>query len=65
MKKQYMGIDQHGQTYLFLTHPRKDLQKRLPGKIRKMYVDPGFHVGYAVGNLWVRVYELRPFKESI
>lgn len=67
----YMGIDQYGQTYHGLTHPRKDLIERTGYQhVSKMYVDgtdgETYHVGYVVGPLWVSIYAVEPvrIKES-
>jgi hypothetical protein len=66
MNKTYMAIDQYGNTYHNLTHPHKDLMERLGCKhANKMYVDrkgEAVHIGYVIGNLWLTVYEVRPFK---
>ena len=61
-----MAIDQYGQTFHGLTNPRKDLCDRL-GKAHaeKMYVETkdgkSRHVGYVIGGLWLRLYEVRPW----
>jgi hypothetical protein len=63
MKKQYMGIDQYGQTYHRLNHPRKDLLDRLGYKgAQKIYQDAtegARHVGYVIGGLWISLYEVK------
>ena len=73
MKKQenqYMAIDQYGQTYHGLTHPRKDLLERLGrSHADKMYVDTKSgdiaHVGYVIGGLWLTLYTVAPFAKII
>jgi hypothetical protein len=70
MKKvnRYIGIDQHGQTFRNLRHPRKDLCNLLGRKhIQKMYVDApngeARHIGYVVSGLWITVYALTQLDE--
>jgi hypothetical protein len=69
MKKTYMAIDQYGQTYHGLNHPRKDLMERIGSKhVEKMYVDgkdgiPCF-VGYVIGGLWLSLYEVNPIRKA-
>lgn len=67
-RKMYMAVDQYGNTVHGLRHPRKELAKRFPGHVAKMYEDDADgnaqHVGYVVGTLWFAVYEVRPFKEN-
>ena len=65
--KRYMAIDQYGETLHGLTHPRKDLLKRLGRKsAEKMYLDKddgsSVHVGYIVGDSWFTLYEVTPFE---
>lgn len=74
--KRYMGIDQWGNTFHNLRHPRKDLLKKLGANSAKpMYVDtPGGgvkQVGYVVpvpgerGNEhWVNIYEVCDWKPA-
>lgn len=67
MDKTYMAIDQYGQTYHDLTHPRKDLCERLYNKhYSKIYIDDSKgnaqHVGYEIGGHWCTVYQVLPFK---
>ncbi len=65
--KVFMGVDQYGNTYHGLIHPRKDLIDRT-GKqhVSKMYVDnkagESFHIGYVVGPFWVTLYEVSPVR---
>jgi hypothetical protein len=64
----YMGIDQYGQTYHGLTHPRRDLLERLGRqKANKMYVDTtqgdARHVGYVIAGLWITIYRVLPWKK--
>ena len=64
MSTQYMAIDQYGQTYHGLTHPRRDLLNRLGRKhAAKMYLDKKDgttkHVGYIVAGLWLVIYHVK------
>lgn len=56
MKKQYIAIDQYGQTWKNLEHPRKDLMERIGcSHAEKMYID----------GVWLNIYEITPMmKES-
>ena len=68
--KTYMAIDQYGQTYHGLVHPRKDLMERLYNKhAQKMYSDKAdgsaCHVGYVIGGHWLKLYKVTPFKRRI
>ena len=61
----YMAIDQYGNTYHGLEHPRKDLLKRLGcTHAEKMYQDKKdgttVHVGYVIGGLWLTLYSVEP-----
>lgn len=61
----YMAIDQYGQTYHGLEHPRKDLLEKLGAShAEKMYVDKkgggAAHVGYVIRGLWLTLYEITP-----
>lgn len=63
----YMAVDQYGETYHALIHPRKDLVKRIGVKhVSKMYVDGKdgqvFHVGYVIGGHWLTLYKVEPFR---
>ena len=65
----YMGIDQYGNHFHGLTHPRKDLIDKLGGSsASKMYVDmkdgSTKHVGYVVNTHWVTLYEVKPFERG-
>ena len=59
----YMGIDQYGQHYDGLKHPRKDLLATL-GRTHaeKMYVDTAKkehkHIGYVIAGKWITVYDV-------
>ena len=70
-RPQYMAIDQYGQTYHGLVHPRKDLMERIGVKhADRMYIDSASdgsakHVGYVIGGLWLRLYEVRPFCREV
>ena len=62
----YMGIDQYGNYYRGLVHPRRDLLERLGRQhAEKMYVDgpdgEAVHVGYVIAGCWIRVLEVRPW----
>ena len=67
----YIGIDQYGQVYKNLKHPRKDLLARLDRKhAAKMYEDIKItehgkipqmrqhHIGYVIAGCWIRVYTI-------
>ena len=60
----YMGIDQYGNYYHGLVHPRKDLAGRIGGRVEKMWCDlPGGgvrHTGYVVGKHWVELFVVTP-----
>jgi hypothetical protein len=64
----YMGIDQYGQTYHGLTHPRKDLMERIGVQhATKMYRDipNGYvQVGYIIGGLWIEIFEVKPWRKA-
>jgi hypothetical protein len=65
----YMGIDQYGQTYHGLKHPRKELMETLGNShVDKMYRDKDngsyVHVGYIIGGLWITLYEVTPFERK-
>ncbi len=68
--KNYMSIDQYGQTYHDLgPHPRKELINRIGSKhVSKMYHDKNdgsvVHVGYVIGQHWCTLYEVTPFERS-
>lgn len=63
--KTYMALDQHGQTYHNLgAYPRKALMERLGARhCSKMYIGEGIHIGYVINQLWLSVYEVKPFRE--
>jgi len=70
MKKQYMAIDQYGQTYHGLEHPRKDLMNKLCCQhADRVYVDSAdgktYHVGYVIAGRWLNVYEVIPLRKPI
>ena len=69
MPKQYMAIDQYGETYHSLgAFPRKALCERLNCKhVSKMFVDSKdgkqtFFVGYVIGKQWLNLYEVTPVR---
>ena len=63
----HMGIDQYGQTYHGLGHPRKDLLKLFGHKhADKMYQDTKEgtkHVGYIIAGLWIELFEVTPWRK--
>lgn len=64
-----MGIDQYGETYHDLKHPRKELLERIGcGKVRKQYVDKKdgsvVQTGYVVGDRWVTLYNVTPWEKA-
>ncbi len=69
-KKRYMAIDQFGQTYHGLEHPRKDLCERIGCKhVQKMFIDGKdgkmYHVGYVISGYWLNVYEVIPMRKPV
>lgn len=59
----YMAIDQYGQTFHNLKHPRKDLMHKLCNQhCSKMYIDKkdgsSKHIGYVIGGHWLTVYKI-------
>ena len=57
----FVGCDQYGQTYWINKHPRKELMARLCCKrAQKMYVGDCVHIGYVIGDLWIRVWRVSP-----
>lgn len=69
MSKIYMAIDQYGNIYRGLKHPRKDLCERLYrsyGSARKMYIDDKegkiYHCGYIIAGLWLTIYEVKEMR---
>lgn len=66
--KNFMAIDQYGETYHDLgKYPRKKLLDLLGGSnAKKMYVDTKngdvYHVGYIINGLWIRLYEVKPWR---
>jgi len=67
--KSYMALDQYGEVVHDLTHPRKELSERFPGRVSKMYEDmkdgTTIHCGYVVGPLWFMLYEVQPFRKPV
>ena len=68
--KAYMAIDQHGQTFHGLTHPRKELCERLRCNHadRMLTVDrngKNLHVGYVIGGLWLTLFEVTPYRREV
>lgn len=66
--KQYMGIDQFGNTFHGLKHPRKELMKRIGNKhADKMFIDSkgkSFQTGYVIGKHWITVFEVIPMMKK-
>ena len=67
MEEQYMGIDQYGNTYHGLKHPRKDLMAKLGYRsAQRMFKDKrdgtSVHTGYVVGPYWVDVVTVTPWE---
>jgi len=64
----YMGVDQYGQTYHGLTHPRKDLIDKIGGgAVSKMYRNTengAEHIGYVIGGLWIEIFEVKPWRKA-
>ena len=65
----YMAIDQYGQTYHGLSHPRKDLLNRFDRKhAERIYIDrkgETYHVGYVITGLWLTLYEVKPLERLL
>ena len=69
MKPAFMAVDQFGQTFHGLEHPRKDLLERLGRRhADKMYQDTTDgktrHVGYIINKQWLTVYRVVQWKEA-
>lgn len=65
----YIAIDQYGQTYQNLQHPRKDLLNRLGrSHAENMYIDTKSgdtkHSGYVIAGLWLTIYKLSDWKSN-
>ncbi len=63
---EFMAVDQYGETYHALKHPRKDLLGRLGMQhAEKMYQDTksgeARHSGYVIAGLWLTVFEVTPW----
>ena len=62
----FLGIDQWGNSYHGLRHPRKDLVARTGYQhVAKMYRDgadgSSGHAGYVVGPFWIDLYRVYPY----
>ncbi len=63
-----MAIDQYGHTYHDLgKYPRKGLMDKLGAERAEcMYVDKKdgstVHIGYIIGGLWLRIYNIEPWE---
>ena len=69
MKKHYMAIDQYGNTFHSLLHPRKDLCMKIGcSHVSKMFVDTkdgnARHTGYVISGHWLSVYEVKPINSD-
>ena len=67
--KKFMAIDQYGETFHGLIHPRKDLCERLcSSHVDKQYTEykdgHSEHTGYIIAGHWLTVYEVKPFKTN-
>lgn len=64
--KMYMAIDQYGQMYHGLKHPRKELCN---SHVEKMYQGKkdGTTVfcGYVIGGLWLQLFEVQPVEKAV
>ena len=61
MSPQYMAVDQYGETFHGLEHPRRDLLERLNRQhAGRMYIDhkdgSTYHTGYIIAGHWLSVY---------
>lgn len=54
MKARKLFVDQYGGKHY--ASSVKDLQQKIGGRVSKMYIGDGVHVGYVVGKLWCRIY---------
>ena len=68
--KLYMAIDQYGQTFHGLRHPRKELSELLGSKhVDKMYFDSidgkKYQVGYVIAGHWLDIYEVIPLRKPM
>lgn len=64
MQQQFMAIDQFGDTFHGLSHPRKDLLERLDRKhADKMYTGKGIHIGYIIAGHWLKIYRVNQWKD--
>ena len=66
----YMAIDQFGETYHGLKHPRKDLMEQLGAtKAERIYVDAKngdiLHVGYVIAGHWCRIFKVEPLRKKV
>ena len=59
-KTQYLWLDQYGDKFFAAT--RKELVAKLHGgKVSKMYIGDGQHIGYVIGQHWLTRYAPAPF----
>ena len=69
-QKFFMAVDQYGNTFHNLKHPRKDLCEKLGRQhVDRMYVDTkdgkSYHCGYIIGGHWLDVFEVIPMRKPI
>lgn len=60
LKHKYIARDQFGNVEWIERAPRRTLAARYPGRVEKMYIGDGRHVGYVVGQHWFEVMRLEP-----
>ena len=68
----FMAIDQSGNTYHGLTHPRNELAQQIgchPSSLKRLYMDKTdgttVHIGYATANMQFRLYEVIPYEDVV
>lgn len=64
-----MAIDQYGQTFHGLKHPRKELCELLGSThAEKIYADKKdgstVHIGYIIAGHWLTLYKVTPFERK-
>lgn len=69
--KNFMAVDQFGQTYHNLgPHPRKELMRRLgTSHAARMYRDKKdgrtVHIGWVIAGRWLSLYEVTPVEKVV